>query len=85
MAAFEVFVDLAAFLDVGKETAKKEKERVRLLGQIEGKEKKLSNASFAERAPADVVQRERESLLELREQLKQLDASLETLRKMTPA
>jgi Flp pilus assembly protein TadD len=39
----------------------------KLIGQIQAKEKKLANANFVERAPADVVQRERESLQQLQQ------------------
>ena len=44
------------------------------------KEKKLSNTNFAEKAPADVVQRERDSLAEAREQLAQVQSVLAGLR-----
>lgn len=65
----EVYVDLKDFIDVAAESARLEKEVQRLRGQIESKEKKLANTSFVERAPADVVQREREALAQSHEQL----------------
>src|SRR5690606_21938257 len=69
LAGMEVIVNLQGFLDIGAELARLEKQATGLQKQIEGKEKKLSNASFVERAPADVVQREQESLDQLRGQL----------------
>jgi len=75
----EVFVDLAGVIDVEAEKARKLKEREKLLGLIAGKKKKLSNENFVSRAPAEVVQRERDSLAELEEQLAAIEAVLERL------
>ncbi len=80
VANMEVYVDLAGLIDVEAEIQRLEKQVERLRGMISGKEKKLGNQSFVERAPADVVQRERESLLQLREQLGTANASLTSLR-----
>ena len=44
--------------ELSKEIAKNEKEEQKLLGLIKGKEAKLSNASFVDRAPANVVETE---------------------------
>ena len=54
--------------------------REKQLGLIAGKEKKLANESFVSRAPAEVVNRERESLEQLREQLAATRQSLAALR-----
>jgi len=64
----EVLVDLADLIDLGAEIERKKQELTKLDGFIAAKEKKLANASFLERAPADVVQKERDSLKELQEQ-----------------
>ena len=65
----DVYVDLKDFIDVEAEIVRNEKLEQKLCGQIEGKQKKLSNAGFVERAPAEVVQREQESLVQLQQQL----------------
>ncbi len=65
----EVYVDLADLIDVPAEIARKEQEVEKLKGFIASKEKKLQNANFVDRAPADVVQKERDSLKELQDQL----------------
>jgi valyl-tRNA synthetase len=78
----EVYVDLAGFIDVGAEITRNEKLEQKLSGQIQGKEKKLANASFVDKAPADVVQRERDSLVQLQEQLATVRSALEKLRGM---
>ena len=81
LPGIEVFVDLAELIDVEAELAKKEKERQSIEGMITGKGKKLSNASFVERAPAEVVERERAGLVELKERLAATEAAIETLKK----
>ena len=65
----DVYVDLADLIDVPAEIARKKQEVEKLTGFIAAKEKKLTNASFVDRAPADVVQKERDSLKELQDQL----------------
>ncbi len=72
----DIYVDLKDYIDVEAETARLRKEQAKMAGMITGKEKKLSNASFVERAPVEVVKRERESLEQLREQLKTIEDAL---------
>ena len=61
----EVFVDLAELIDVEAEIAKKRQELAKLEQLIAAKRKKLDNESFTSRAPAAVVQKERDALAEL--------------------
>jgi valyl-tRNA synthetase len=75
----QVFVDLEGLIDVGAELQRLGKQRERLATSVAGKEKKLSNRSFVDRAPADVVQRERDALEQLRGELEKVVASLEAL------
>ena len=79
LPGIEVFVDLKDYIDVEAEIIRLEKEKSRVIGMIAGKEKKLSNESFVSRAPAEVVEQERASLDQLREQLKSIEDSLERL------
>ncbi len=72
----EVFVDLAEHIDIDAEIARGEKEIEKLREQIAAKEKKLSNESFVSRAPADVVQKERESLKSLQDRLQSSTTAL---------
>ena len=78
---FDVFVDLAGHIDLDAERARGEKELQNLRQQIEAKEKKLANENFVSRAPADVVQKERESLSALRDRLESTMAALEKLKR----
>ena len=81
MSNIEVFVDLAGLIDVEVEIARKRKEAEKLVGFITAKEKKLSNAGFVDRAPAEVVQKERESLDDLKAQLAAIEQLIERLGK----
>ena len=81
VSSMEVYVDLKDLIDVDAEIARNEKQQQKLQGQIKGKEKKLANGNFVDRAPADVVQRERDSLVQLREQLESVESALASLRR----
>jgi valyl-tRNA synthetase len=79
-AGCEVFIDLAGHIDLDAERVRNEKESDQLRQQIEAKEKKLANENFVSRAPADVVQKERESLGALRDRLASTSAALADLK-----
>jgi len=65
----DVFVDLADLIDVGAEIARLEKENQKTAGFIAAKKKKLADETFSAKAPAAVVQKEREALAELESKL----------------
>ena len=75
----DVYVDLADLIDVPAEIARKKQEVEKLTGFIAAKEKKLLNESFVDRAPAEVVQKERDSLKDLQDQFVAAKAVLERL------
>ncbi len=79
LTGIDVYVDLRDFFDAGAERDRLSKELTRLQGMAAGKQKKLENANFVERAPADVVQRERDSLAEIQEQIRTLTEALQEL------
>jgi len=66
-------------VDVDKEKVKLTKEADRLRAQIRGIEAKLGNAGFLGKAPADVVERDRQNLDRARAQLGAIEASLRAL------
>lgn len=78
----QITVDMGQFIDVKAELARQIKLRENLEKQIQGKQGKLSNASFVDRAPAEVVQKERQSLAELQQQLETANAAIERLSKL---
>ena len=75
----EVHVDLSHFIDVAAERKRLEKERDNLTKQIAGIETKLANKNFVDRAPAEVVQQQRDKLAELRSQLLSNETALKKL------
>ncbi len=79
-AGCEVFVDLVGHIDLDAERSRSEKELENLRKQIDAKVKKLANESFVSRAPAEVVQKERESLAALRDRFQSTTAALEELK-----
>lgn len=76
----EVTLDLGKFIDVAAEIERNEKLSDNLVKQISGKQSKLSNESFVARAPAEVVEKEREGLLALQQQLESVTALVTKLR-----
>ena len=76
MKELEVFVDLEGLIDKEAEIKKLEKEREKILGNIAGKERKLSSEKFVQGAPAEIVQRERDTLEKMREQIKTIEEAL---------
>jgi valyl-tRNA synthetase len=76
----DVFVDVAELVDVEAEVARLDKELVKIEGFIEAKRRKLADATFTQRAPAPVVQKEREQLADLESRLANGRAALAELR-----
>lgn len=79
---WEVAVNLEGLIDVTAELEKNRKQREKLCGFIQGKEKKLGNESFVSRAPANVVAAERASLEELKQQLAAIEEAIARLEKI---
>ncbi|MDO5567199.1 MAG: class I tRNA ligase family protein, partial [Planctomycetia bacterium] len=77
-AKMEVFVDLAELIDVDSEIAKKKKDLEKLAGLIKGKEAKLAGG-FVQKAPPQVVEKERQSLEDLKGQYEANDQMLRNL------
>jgi valyl-tRNA synthetase len=76
----ELFIPLEGIIDLDRERQRIAKEVARLAGLIRGTEGKLGNASFVERAPAEVVDREREKLGSYQAQRDRLAVQLEALK-----
>ena len=73
----EIFIP--GVVDVGAERQKLEKQREQLTARIGGIEKKLANEGFVAKAPAAVVERERQNLVDLRAQIETLEETLRAL------
>ncbi|UCG88801.1 MAG: valine--tRNA ligase [Gemmatimonadota bacterium] len=74
-----VFVPLGAAIDVAKECARLTGELQRLDSQLAGVARKLANEEFLNRAPTDVVNRERDKERSWQEQREALAAKLQAL------
>ena len=81
LPGMDVFIDLKDFIDVDAEIARNEKQVENLKGMIQGKQKKLANDKFVQRAPEEVVQRERDGLEQLEQQLASVESALAELKK----
>ncbi len=75
----ELFVPLAGVIDRDRERERLRTELERLRGQLRATEGKLANEKFTARAPAEVVEREREKLGMFGEQSDRIAAKLRTL------
>jgi len=76
VGAAEVYVDLAGVVDVGAERQRLEKEIRRIDDTIAFTRAKLARPDFVERAPAEIVEKEREKLSEQEAVRAKLAASL---------
>jgi valyl-tRNA synthetase len=75
----EVFLPVAGLVDLEKEKARLAKERDAVARRLAGVQAKLGNANFVERAPSEVVERERELAVSLEETLAKIDGQVATL------
>ena len=72
----EIFVPLSGLVDMKKEKERIEIEISRLSGLIQGLDKKLSNKSFIQKAPADVVNKEKKKRTDMNEKLEKFRDNL---------
>ncbi|HTX18430.1 MAG TPA: valine--tRNA ligase [Bacteroidota bacterium] len=72
----ELFVPLKGLIDIDVERTRLEKEISRIEGQLRGVEAKLSNPSFADKAPAEIVEKERDKKQNFEQTILKLRASL---------
>jgi len=75
----ELFLPLEGVIDLDRERTRLREEIAKLEGLHAGTTKKLANESFVARAPADVVQKERDRLTQLDEQRSKLRVKLTAL------
>ena len=72
----EIFLPLEGLLDIEKETNRLKGEIAKLEKQTQGIEKKLSNQGFLDKAPDEVVAKEKEKLAEMGEKIEKLKGAL---------
>jgi len=76
---FECFLPLEGLIDLEKERERLDKERVQLEGRLRGVRAKLGNEKFTGRAPAEVVQRERDNEQSIQSTLEKLGRQIADL------
>ena len=76
----EVFIPLEGLIDIGVERGRLEKEILRLEGQLKAVMSKLDNPNFAGKAPADVIQKEKDKQENFQQTIDKLRTSLEQLK-----
>ncbi|MEA2062667.1 MAG: valine--tRNA ligase [Gemmatimonadota bacterium] len=79
VGATELFVPLKGLIDVDRERARLEKEAARLRGVLQGLGKKLSNENFLQRAPAEVIEKDRRKEQSYSETLERLENNMAQL------
>jgi valyl-tRNA synthetase len=72
-------IPLAGLIDRDAEKSRLSKELEKAQKEIDGLERKLSNASFVERAPAEVVEENRKRLMDYQDQAAKLQAGIDRL------
>ncbi|ACL73224.1 valine--tRNA ligase [Thioalkalivibrio sulfidiphilus] len=77
-----LLIPLAGLIDKDAEIARLEKERAKVQKNLEVCSAKLANPSFVDRAPAEVVDKERARVAEMGVTLKELESQLEKIRRL---
>ena len=80
--AAELFIPLGDLVDIDKEIARLTKERDSVARDIQRAEGKLGNQGFLAKAPAQLVEQEKEKLAVNRDKLAKLDARIDDLKNM---
>jgi valyl-tRNA synthetase len=76
----DIFIPLEGLIDIEVERARTEKELSRLSSSFEAVKKKLSNEGFVAKAPADVIERERQKMADWEKTISKLQSILEELK-----
>jgi valyl-tRNA synthetase len=72
-------VSLEGLIDVDAEKKRLEKQREDKLKHLQATRAKLANSNFVDRAPADVVQQQRDLVTDLQDQIKAIEDNLRDL------
>jgi valyl-tRNA synthetase len=77
---FEAFVSLRGLIDTEAEIKRLEKQLAEKRKHLQSTQAKLDNPNFRDRAPAEVVQQQRDQVAELQSQIQALEENLRELR-----
>ena len=81
-AGGEVFIPMGELVDKQKEIARLEKEAADVKSEIARAEGKLGNKGFVEKAPAKLIEQEKEKLAKYKEMLAKLNGRMEELKNL---
>jgi valyl-tRNA synthetase len=79
---FEAYVSLLGLIDVEAEAKRLEKQTAEKKKHLQAARAKLQNESFVSKAPAEVVQQQRELVADLENQIQVLEGNLRELRQV---
>ncbi len=79
LSSGELFLDLSQYIDFEKEKERLLKERKKIEEKLAFTEKKLANPEFLEKAPQEVVEKEKKLQVEYKERLKKINWFLKNL------
>jgi valyl-tRNA synthetase len=82
LGTMRILVPMEGLIDVAAELERLQRQREKLLADLGKAEKKLSNDSFVNNAPADVVEKERQRVLDFGGAIGKIDEQLEVMREL---
>lgn len=74
-----IYIPLSGLIDIEKEKQENEKEAEKLKPYIQNLKKRLENKNFTEKAPQEVVEKERKNLKNAQKKLEEIEKYLENL------
>jgi len=80
ISGVEVFLPVEGLIDIEKESQRINKELGKVTKDLEQTERKLSNSKFLDKAPEDIINKEKEKLEEFSTQKKKLEEVLSKLK-----
>lgn len=78
----EIMMPLSGLINIADEVKRLEKEAAKLLGEVKRVEGKLSNEGFVAKAPANVIESEKQKGEDYKQQLQAVEKRIEELKKM---
>ncbi len=75
-----ILVPMEGLIDVSAELDRLGRQREKLLADLGKAEKKLANENFVSNAPAEVVEKERQRVLDFGDAIGKIDQQLEVMR-----
>jgi valyl-tRNA synthetase len=81
----EIFIPLTGIILFEEEEKRLDKEMTKLRKEWSQIEKKLANEDFIQKAPGDVVIKEKEKIRSLEEKIEKLEGHLKRIKEMMPS